>query len=283
MLRRGVVLVVALATTSAFANDYYGGPGPCGGWFTRYWVPQPAIDVGIGPTYVEPPSEGGSVHSSSSAGGNAGGSSSGGDIGDARILLVLAVVAVAALPVLVYAVDAPATSDVMQCWAEPVEHFSFYGGGLAGGIDSTGYFGARTGVSMAFLGIEASGETSGFRGWNYYDAAGAVALRLPPKQHLDIALSIGGRQIVSQSGTGSWLEVALPHRYLPFRRDAMNPGPALEVRPALLFASGAIDARLDAALAVPFGPWADVELGGRVFSFRRGIRFGGLFGFSLHL
>ncbi len=282
MLRSGVALVVALATTSAFANDYYGGPGPCGGWFTRYWVPQPAID--FGPTYVEPTYEGGEppVHSSSSAGSDSGGSG-GGDISDARVLLILAVVAVAALPVLVYAVDAPASPDVMQCWAEPVEHFSFYGGGLTGGIDSTGYFGARTGVSMAFIGIEASGETSGFRGWNYYDVAGAVSLRIPPKQHLDIALSIGGRQLVAESGVGSWLEVALPHRYLPFRRDAMNPGLALDIRPALLFSSRGLDARLEAALAIPFGPWADLELGGRVFSFQTGVRFGGLLGFSLHL
>ena len=281
MLRSGVALVVALATTSAFADDYYGGPGPCGGWFTRYWVPQPAID--IGPTYIGAPYEPGPVHPSSSPGGDPGGSGSGSDISDARLLLVFAVIAVAALPVFVYAVDAPATRDVMQCWAQPVEHFSFYGGGLAGGIDSTGYFGARTGVSMAFLGIEAFGETSGFRGWSYYDVGGALSLRLPPKQHLDIALSIGGRQLVTQSASGSWLEVALPHRYLPFRRDAMNPGLGLELRPALLLSSRGLDARLDASLAIPFGPWADVEVGGRVYSFYSGVRFGGLFGLSLHL
>jgi hypothetical protein len=282
MLRRCVALVVALATSSAFANDYWGGPGPCGGWFTRNWVQQPTIDAD--PTYFIPSVDGGGgSHSASSSGGSGGGGDVG-DIGDGRVLLVLAVVALAVLPVLVYVVDAPATPDVMQCWAVPTEHFSFYGGALGGGTLSTGYFGARTELSIAFLGINAAGETRGFGGDSYYDVYGAVSLRIPPKQHLDIELSIGGRQIVDRTGVGSWLEVSLPHRYLVFRQDAMNPGVSLAIRPALLFSFGhGIDARIEAALEFPFGPWADVELGGRIYSFQSDIRFGGMFGLSFHL
>lgn len=279
MVRRGLALGLLLVGGSAFAYGPYGpGPGPCGGYITSHWVVQPSFggEVVIGgpdSAPVNTPNEG---HGASSPGGNWGG----GGGGSGKEFLILAVVAVAALPVVVYAFDAPATQDIGQCWMMPREQFNFYGGSVGSDAGAVGFFGFRGGFSAAVFGLSVAAEGNGF---GYRDLSAALALRAYPKQHIDIALSFGVRQVLDGVAGRNWVELALPHRYQPFRQDAMNPGLGIEVRPALLIGSQVFDARIDAGLVIPFGPWASLDLGGRVYSFESSIRFGAQAGLQFSL
>lgn len=277
MVRRCLALGLLLVGGSAFAYGPYGpGPGPCGGYITSHWVVQPPIggEVIILPdsTSVNTPNEGGH-------GASPGGSGWGNGGGSGKELLIMAVIAAAALPVVVYAFDLPAGQDVMQCWNMPREQLQLYGGSIGTDAGSMGYLGLRGGLTASFFGVSFAAEG----GFGFRDLSAALALRIVPRQHIDIALSFGVRQVVDGPLGRSWMEVALPHRYLPFRQDAMSPGLGIEVRPALLFDSQVVDARLDAGLVIPFGPWASLELGGRVYSFESTVRLGAQGGLSFSL
>jgi hypothetical protein len=279
MSRSTVALGLLLASSPAFAYGPYGGTGPCGGFVTRHWVGQPSIptQVVIVPDLPVVGGGGGgaAVHGASPVG-------SAPDVGSmkAEALLIAAVVAAAALPAVVYALDAPATHDIEHCWAMPTERFQFYGGALGVNAGSTGYFGMRGGISAAFFAVDGSAEGSGY---GYRDLAAALALRAVPRQHIDVALAFGVRQVFDGFALRNWFEVALPHRYLPFREDAANPGLGIDVRPAFLFGGDAFDVRLDASLVIPFGPWAALELGGRAYTFDSQVRTGGLVGLHFSL
>lgn len=280
MSKKLLALGVALACSGALAQPR--GNGPCGGYMTRYWVPQPVyidgIYVGpIGGSFGTGDGGGGGTHGAS--GGPGGGYDGLGGGGDGKALLILAVVAVAALPVVLYAVDQDASGDLVQCWAMPTEQFQFQGGAVSGPGYVTGFGGFRFGFGASFFGLEATAEG----GPLHRDLAASFAIRAVPKQHVDLALALGGRQVLDSYGARSWFEVALPHRYSPFRADAYNPGVALELRPAIQFGSGAIDARIDGAVVIPFGPWAQLSLGARVFSMQSQLRTGGLLAFQINL
>lgn len=265
---RSLLITLMLLASPALAG------GPCGGYLTSHWMPQPepypvAVHVAVDGPH---PSGTGEVIS----GGGESGDSFGG-LNDGKVLLIMAVVAIAALPLVLYGFDSEAGGDLMHCWGTPSEQFNLYGGGLWGG-QGVGYLGARGAFTFGVLGLEVSGESSPFA---YYDVGGALQLRAPPRQHVELGLSFGVRQVADRLYQRAWLEVALPHRYLPFRTDAFNPGVGLEVRPAILFGENALDARLDASLVVPFGPWLTTTLGFRVYSFASTFRTGLQLGFNL--
>lgn len=246
--------------------------GPCGGYFTSAWTPQPNVPVGV---VIQPPVSGG--------GGDGGGAVHGGDFGgmsDAKALLIVAVVAVAALPLFLYALDENAAEDVLHCWGVPTETFNLYGGAVGGGGLTAGFMGVRGAIGFGLLGMEASVETSPR---SFHDIAGALALRAPPRQHVELSLAVGVRQLADRFAERTWFELALPHRYLPFRIDAYRPGVSFEFRPALLWATNALDVRVDASVVVPFSRWATAAFGLRVYSFGPSVRGGPVLGLNLNL
>jgi len=264
-----LLIILTLVASPALAQ------GPCGGFFSSHYVAQPnpfPVHVYAGGD-IEPVANGGT------SSGSGGGDFLGG-MNDGKAFLIVAVVAVAALPLLLYGFDAEAGEDLMHCWAAPTQQFQAYGGGLSWGGQAVGYLGGRGAFSMGILGVELSGESSPFA---YYDVGGALQLRAPPRQHVELALSFGARQVADRLSRTTWLEVALPHRYLPFRTDAFHPGIGLELRPAVLFGTNLLDARLDASLVVPFGPWMTAALGFRAYSYAATIRLGAQLGFNLNL
>ncbi len=272
-MNRAIAAAVALAACPALAQGQSGGPGPCGGFFTRNWVGQPfgGGDIVINPGDV-PVSE---AHEASGVAGLA--------VSDEKALLVLVVFAVAALPVFVYALDREAGPDLMQCWSSPSERFNFYGGGVGG---EGGYLGVQGTAAFGFIGVDLSAE-NGLSG--YRDLRGTLAIRAPPRQHVDLGIAFGVHEVVAYEpalagySAHDYFEIAVPHRYLPFRTDAYNPGLGLELRPAVLISRGAFDVRLDASLVVPFGPWASLLVGGRIYSLESELRTGFTVGFDFSL
>ena len=262
---------------------------------THLWVPQPGDRIGSvsiggsgqvgsgvhGATPVGGGSSGGgdSGGSGSHAATPAGGSSGGGGGGDGAALLVLAVVAAVALPIVVYAVDEPAQPDVVQCWETPEERLAFYGG-VTSGVGLTSLVGGRGLLHWGVVGVDAGLEgTSGRTG----QVHGAFLARIPPRQHIEMSLGIGGRRLVDPLGAQSWFEVSLPQRYTPFRWSALEPGVTFDLRPAVLLARGAVDVRLEAAVVFPLGPWASIDLGAQAFTFQGAVRGAAVAGLQLSL
>jgi len=188
-------------------------------------------------------------------------------------------VAAAALPLVVYAVDEPARPDVMQCWEPPEERLAFHGG-VASGAVLTSFFSAGGLLHWGALGLDAGLEGSSGGMGNVH---GALLLRIPPRQHLEMSLGFGGRRLVDPRGAQSWFEVSLPQRYTPFRWSALEPGVSFDLRPAVLLARGAVDVRLDAAVVFPLGPWASLDLGARAFTFQGAIQGAAVAGVQLSL
>lgn len=278
---------------------------PCGGFVTHVWVPQPSGHVNIsipggsysgGGSHPGTPApgnggggNGGGSHQAtpvgggtSGGGGNSGGGPSGGGGGGdgAVVLLVLAVAAAVALPVVVWAFDEDARPDVVHCWWAPEERFSLYGG-TTSELRLSGFLGAKGQLRLGVIGLDGAleGNSEGFG-----TAHGALLVRIPPKQHVEFAVSLGGRRLVTPLGSQSYLELGLPQRYAPFRWNALNPGLSFELRPAVLLSpAGAFDVRLDAMMVFPLGPWASIDIGARAYSFQGAVQGGGVFGFQLSL
>ena len=289
-----ILLLTTALAAPARAQGYgqaYGPPGsgPCGGFVTHLWVPQPggygggSITIGGGSTSGGGGnSGGGGSHSATPVGGDgsSGGSSGGGGGGDGAALLVLLVVAAAALPVVLYAVDEDARPDVMQCWATPEERLSFYGG-TASEAGLAPFLAARGLLHWYMVGIEGGVEGTPL---GSFDIHGSFLARIPPKQHVEFALGFGGRRLYTRLGAQSWFEVSLPQRYAPFRTSALEPGVSFDLRPAFLFdPNGVWDVRLDAAIVFPLGPWASIDIGGRAYTFQGGVQGGALLGLQISL
>ncbi len=197
-----------------------------------------------------PPS---STSSSSSSGG-------GGDIGKA--VLVLAVVAVAVLPIIVYVADDDAPAVVEQRFRCPTFGLDLVGGadfglnGAGGGglgrmTFGFSYFGADFQYELSSLGTRA--------------LAGHLMLRFAPKKHIEPNLAFGYRNMVLGGRMRHGLEVGVPHRYVFWREGLKQFG--LELRPTLMFGLGSLDAGLEAALIYSIAEPFQVRLGGKVQSF----------------
>jgi hypothetical protein len=134
---------------------------------------------------------------------------------------------------------------------------------------------------MGFIGLDGAAEGSAY---GYGDVHGALLFRIPPRQHVEFALSLGGRRLVSATGAQSWFEFSLPQRYAPFRWSALEPGLSFDLRPAVLLSpDGVFDVRLDAAFVFPLGPWASIDVGARAYSFQGRVQGGGVLGLQLSL
>jgi hypothetical protein len=266
--------------------------GPCGGVVTHLWVnPQPSgsITIGGGGIGSPPPGGvhgatavgGGGTHTATPGGGGGGSAPSGGGGGGDAAVLVLIVVAAAALPVVLYVIDDDAQPDVMQCWATPEERFALYGG-TTSEVGLAPFLGARGLLQWHAVGIEGGAE--GSRLGASFDVHGALLARIPPKQHVEFALGLGGRQLNTLLGSQSWFEVSLPQRYTPFRWNALQPGVSFDVRPSFLWnPSGVWDVRLEAAVVFPLGPYASIDVGGRAYTFQGSVQGGAMLGMQLSL
>lgn len=276
---RSLFVVAALAAGIVSAQEAPGrGAGqrqssapPCGGYFSRWAVAQPppvAISGDFGGP-VSAPSHGAVPI------GSPGPSAPREVLRDPAALLVAAVVVAAALPLVVYSLDAEATYDVFHCWGAPTARFGFFGGTAS--TAGEGMFATRVDATMGYFGFEAGIERGS---WQHSDVDAQLQLRVHPRQHVELAFAVGVRELSTHAGLARYLELSLPHRYYPFRRDAWDAGVSLHVRPTFAFSGDRYDVRLDGTLEVPIGQFVSLQLGARVYSMFGGVRGAALGGLT---
>ena len=201
---------------------------------------------------------------------------------DEKAGLVLAVLAVAVLPVVIYAFDDAAPPLVMERFACPTFSFEWAGG-------------AET--SRTELGNQAQAVNIGRFGFSYANFAtdfqfdgssGSVSafsthliLRATPKKHVEGGLAVGWRRAIFRDERQEGFELGLPHRYSFWREGLRSFG--LELRPMLLFASGGVEPSLEGAFLIPLLDVLHLRAGGRVFTFNGSVFWGLQAGLSLTL
>lgn len=208
--------------------------------------------------------------------GGTGGGTSGGGLGDAKALLVLAVVLIAALPVILYLFDDDAPAAVEQRFFCPSLTFDAHGGfdvgtfGVApGGMGRLqfgyGYFGADFQFDLSAGGMQSF--------------AGHLMLRFKPKAIIEPNLAVGYRSMSLLGQTRNAVEIGVPHRYV-FWRSGLREF-ALELRPSLQVVTNVgtapIDVGLEGGFLIPVVEPIHVRVGGKVQSFGDAI-VGGFFG-----
>jgi hypothetical protein len=237
-------------------QPYYRGSGP--------YIPLSAGTVRA-PSASAPLSGGGGSFSGGSGGGSG------------YAFLVLAVVVIAALPFVIYAIDDeadPLTSDRFYC---PEFHFTTLGGASFPSTgDATAMFSLRMKTSYAYIGgdFEISAATTSTVSATF---ATHVLLRAPPKKHLDGALALGIRQ---QGGPGGYLfgaDIGLPHEYVFFRNGYRHLG--LELTPRVFINTRKVDVGVESNLVIPLVDFLELRLGGQLYTHAgnvQGMAGGGL-------
>lgn len=212
-------------------------------------------------------------HGAHPVNGSSSSSSGGGDVG--KGLLVLAVVAVAVLPVIVYAVDSEAPAVVEQRFFCPTVGFD-----LLGGVDTgpAGWGGAglgrlRFGVGYFGLDFDFQLSATALNAWSTH-----AELRIKPKQHIEPAIAAGFRTMRLGDRIRLGFEVGVPHRYV-FYRDNLRQL-SLELRPTLMVGSQGVDVGLEGALVIPLFEPLHLRVGGHVNSFGDAILGGASAGVS---
>ncbi len=211
----------------------------------------------------------------SSSGGSAGGV---GDLGKA--VLILAVVAVAILPIIIYALDSDAPPVVDQRFHCPSFGLDLYGGvdlaASVGGVAGTGTGRLNFGYSYFGTDFEFTYSGTSITAW-----AGHLLLRIGPKNHIEPNLAFGYRSLALRGAVRHGLEVGVPHRYVFWRENLRQF--ALELRPTFTFGLGTFDVGLEGALVIPIVEPVHVRAGGRVQSFGDEVIGGVNLGLSFHL
>lgn len=228
----------------------------------------------VGSPVVDVPT--GSPTAASSAQGPLSGVGSG---GSGEGMLMIAVLAAAALPIVLYAVDSEAEEQVMFRHHCPSFDLQVVSGAMSlpsnqNGI--TGLAGVRATFGYAAIGFDLGYETTFVPG-AYGSADAHFLLRPPPKKHVQGALALGVRRVVFGGAANDGIEIALPHRYVLTR--AWGRPFAIEVDPGVLIGLRGVDYRLDAGLSIPAGVM-NVRVGARIFSFDSYLRGGGYLGFN---
>ncbi|MBL8950716.1 MAG: hypothetical protein JNK82_08065 [Myxococcaceae bacterium] len=240
----------------------------------QIWVRSPYVVSVNTPIFVP-----GSVSGSSSGfgGSRSSGSSSGGSFslgsggggGKPEALLVLAVVLIAAIPFIVYAVDSEADALTMEQFYCPDFSFSALGGAQlpiqgAGSAVGVGIAKFRADVGyvgvMAELGIMPSSNAS----VPALPFSAHFLVRPPPKAHIEGALALGARRAISSAGVVDGFELGLPHMYV-FKRDGYRKL-GLEVMPRVLIRRGGFDVGADLAMSIPVADVLQARVGAGVFS-----------------
>ena len=197
--------------------------------------------------------------------GSGSGSSSGGGGGsvDGKALLVLAVVALAVAPIILYAVDGDAPAVVDSRF-----HCPTFGFDAVGGVDLGERFGTvgagagRFTFGYGYFGSDFQFELSNgsVNAWSAH-----LMARLGPKQHLEPSFAFGFRSMTFGGRTRSGLEAGVPHRYVLWREGLRQL--SVELRPTLMFGLGYFDAGLEAAVVIPLFEPLHLRVGGKVLSF----------------
>lgn len=223
--------------------------------------------VGSGGRVGAPPNEfhGAKPASPSSSGATSSGSGSGGGGGsmDGRAVLIIAAIALVALPVVVYAFDRDADAVVVQRFHCPSFSFEGYGGVsfVPGQQVSAPIFSGRFTAGYAYFATDFQFDlTSAVGGFGAH-----ALLRILPKQHIEGALALGYRTMFYAGGYRDGFEVGLPHRYV-FYRNGLNAF-GLEVRPMFLFGPNGVDAAVEATVVAPLFELLNARVGGRVMSY----------------
>lgn len=258
----------------AYAQPAYVEPSYFDRCFTYpavYFAPAPRVVVGGG-YYVgsgrrdgtRPNEFHGATPASPSSGGGA--STSGGGGGgsmDGKAVLIIAAIALVALPVVVYAFDRDADPVVVQRFHCPSFSFEGYGGVsfVPGQQLSAPVFSGRFTAGYAYFATDFQFDlTSAVGGFGAH-----ALLRILPKQHIEGALALGYRTMFSGGGYRDGFEVGLPHRYV-FYRSGLNAF-GLEVRPMFLFGPNGVDAAVEATVVAPLFELLNARVGGRVMSY----------------
>jgi hypothetical protein len=216
-----------------------------------------------------------------SAPGGAPAGPSGGDglgkLGDGKAFLIVAVVLVAALPIILYVLDESAPAAVEQRYWCPSLSVD-----LVGGVEWRGSGWAAGSVRATFgygpLGADFQYDLSG-AGINAW--ATHLMARLPPRRIITPNLAFGFRSMTLGGVTRAGFEAGVPHRYT-FSRDGLREV-SLELRPTLMFGLGALDVGLEGALLIPVVEPLHVRLGARVQTFGEGLYGGAHAGITLAL
>jgi hypothetical protein len=200
---------------------------------------------------------------------------------DDKAWLVVAVVALAALPVVVYAFDSPADRIVLERFSCPSFSFQWTGGvesskefgNVAQGVSTGRFLFGYEHVATEFQFDGSSRSTSGF--------AARLLLRVTPRQHVEGGLSLGFRRLLFQEFTQDGFELGLPHEYTFWRDGLRTVG--LELRPSLLFTGGGVEPSLESYLRLPIVDVLHARVGGRVYTFSGALFWGAQLGLELSL
>jgi hypothetical protein len=218
-------------------------------------APLVAVDARARPA-GPPPNE---FHAAQPATSSSGGSGS----VDGKAALIIAALALVALPVVVYALDRDADPLVVQRFHCP--SVSFEGAGGAAFVPGRGLsaplLSGRLTAGYSYVGADFQFDVTAAAG----GVAGHALLRVLPKQHVEGALALGYRSMFLEGRVRDGFELGLPHRYV-FHRSGLN-GFGLELRPMFLFGGGGVDAAIEATLVVPLFELLSARVGGRVLSF----------------
>jgi hypothetical protein len=200
---------------------------------------------------------------------------------DDKLWLVVAVLAVAALPVVIYAVDKPAPRLVLQRFQCPTFSFDILGGADNGratlGGGSAGFLTTRFtfGVSHLASDFQYDGAPRGVSGFSAH-----LLLRPTPREHVEGGLAIGFRRSVLGDRIEGGFEIGLPHRYALWRDGLRTFG--LELRP-LLQVGTRLEPSLEGAFLIPLAQVLHLRVGGRVYTFEGDLLWGLAAGLSLTL
>lgn len=259
----------------AYAPPQYVEPSyfdRCFAYPAVYFAPAPRFSVVGGGAYVgpnrRPGTQSNGVHgataaSPSTSGGTSSGSGSGGGGMDGKAVLIVAAIALVALPIVVYAFDRDADPVVVQRFHCPSFSFEGYGGAVfvPGQQTTAPLFSGRFTASYAYFGTDFQFDLTSAAG----GFAAHALLRILPKQHVEGALALGYRTMFLDGGYRDGFELGLPHRYV-FYRSGMNAF-GLELRPMFLFGPSGVDAAIEATLVAPLFELLNARFGGRVFSY----------------
>ncbi len=229
------------------------------------------------PDAIPPPVGGAHANVSAPLSGAAGGG------GHPAVWLAIAVIVVAALPIVVYVVDDdadPLTHDRFYC-----PEFSFSGGGgvqapANGTSPAIGLMTSRVRATVGYFGVDATADIA-----PQVDGVGAFSahflLRPLSKAHIEGALAIGVRRQAGPGGMLDGFDLALPHQYVFWRSGYRSL--SLELVPRMFINRKAVDAGLDGNFLIPIVDALQLRVGGTVFSHAGATQFGASTGFTVFL
>jgi hypothetical protein len=205
----------------------------------------------------------------------------GGGEGAGYAALVVAVVAVAALPVVVYAFDSDPPPRVLRRFK--CASFSFDGwGGVEGGTASAPWMGIAAGrvrVAYSHLGSEIQFDASP-SGVGSFSVHGLI--RPTPKEHIEGGLALGYKRTYFGGTMRQGFEIGIPQLYTLWRNRGREL--QLELRPGVFITTDkTVDLSVDFAVLIPVLERMSLRLGTRVFSHDLQPMFGFSGGLSVHL